>query len=309
MDSLRYWFGEMGVDGFRFDLAATLGRQEGDFDPFSAFFDLVAQDPLISQAKLIAEPWDVGRLDSYDVGRFPPLWSEWNGRFRDTTRDWWRSQDRMLGDFASRLCGSADVYGGRGEGRRPSASVNFVTVHDGFTLADLVSYNGKHNEANGEGNRDGTDDNRSWNCGIEGPTTDPDVRALRARQQRAFLATLLLSAGVPMLSGRRRGRPHPAGQQQRVLPGQRRHLVRLVDDRPRLAVIHNRSHRVEAQSSGVPAPALPHRPRRCGLALVHRVGNGDDRPELGRSRGAQRRSLDRRLNGPRRRRRRRTAAR
>ncbi len=201
MDSLRYWFSEMGVDGFRFDLAPTLGRQEGDFDPFSAFFDLVAQDPLISQAKLIAEPWDVGRLDSYDVGRFPPLWSEWNGRFRDTTRDWWRSHDRMLGDFASRLCGSADIYSGRGEGRRPSASVNFVTVHDGFTLADLVSYNGKHNEANGEGNRDGTDDNRSWNCGIEGPTTDPDVLALRARQQRAFLATLLLSAGVPMLLG------------------------------------------------------------------------------------------------------------
>jgi len=201
MDSLRYWFGEMGVDGFRFDLAATLGRQEGDFDPFSAFFDLVAQDPLISQAKLIAEPWDVGRFDSYDVGRFPPLWSEWNGRFRDTTRDWWRSQDKTLGDFASRLCGSSDIYGGRGEGRRPSTSVNFVTVHDGFTLADLVSYNGKHNEANGEGNRDGTDDNRSWNCGIEGPTTDPDVLALRARQQRAFLATLLLSAGVPMLLG------------------------------------------------------------------------------------------------------------
>jgi isoamylase len=201
MDSLRYWFGEMGVDGFRFDLAPTLGRQEGGFDPFSAFFDLVAQDPLISQAKLIAEPWDVGRLDSYDVGRFPPLWSEWNGRFRDTIRDWWRSEDRILGDFASRLCGSADIYGDRGEGRRPTASVNFVTVHDGFTLADLVSYNGKHNEANGEGNRDGTDDNRSWNCGIEGVTTDPDVLALRARQQRAFLATLLLSAGVPMLLG------------------------------------------------------------------------------------------------------------
>jgi glycogen operon protein len=201
MDSLRYWFGEMGVDGFRFDLAATLGRQEGDFDPFSAFFDLVGQDPLISQAKLIAEPWDVGRLDSYDVGRFPPLWSEWNGRFRDTTRDWWRSRDGLLGDFASRLCGSSDIYGGRGEGRRPSASVNFVTVHDGFTLADLVSYNVKHNEANGEGNRDGTDDNRSWNCGIEGPTTDPDVLALRARQRRAFLTTLLLSAGVPMLLG------------------------------------------------------------------------------------------------------------
>jgi isoamylase len=201
MDSLRYWVSEMGVDGFRFDLAPTLGRQEGDFDPFSAFFDLVAQDPVISEVKLIAEPWDVGRFDSYDVGRFPPLWSEWNGRFRDTMRDFWRSHDGLLGDFASRVCGSADIYGGREEGRRPSASVNFITVHDGFTLTDLVSYNGKHNEANGENNRDGTDDNRSWNCGVEGPTTDPDVVALRARQERALMSTLLLSAGVPLLLG------------------------------------------------------------------------------------------------------------
>ena len=200
-DSLRYWDTEMGVDGFRFDLAPTLGRQDGGFDPFSAFFDIVGQDPVISQVKLIAEPWDVGQFDSYDVGRFPAQWSEWNGRFRDTVRDWWRSHDGLLGDFASRLCGSADIYGGRGEGRRPSASVNFITVHDGFTLADLVSYNAKHNEANGEGNRDGTDDNRSWNCGVEGPTTDPDVLALRSRQMRAFLLTLLLSAGVPLLLG------------------------------------------------------------------------------------------------------------
>jgi isoamylase len=201
MDSLRYWVTEMGVDGFRFDLAPTLGRQQGGFDPFSAFFDLVGQDPVISGVKLIAEPWDVGRLDSYDLGRFPPLWSEWNGRFRDTMRDFWRSHDGLIGDFASRLCGSADIYGGRDEGRRPSASVNFVTVHDGFTLTDLVSYNGKHNEANGEGNRDGTDDNRSWNCGVEGPTTDPDVLRLRGRQKRALLLTLLLSGGVPLLLG------------------------------------------------------------------------------------------------------------
>ena len=201
MDSLRYWVSEMGVDGFRFDLAPTLGRQEGGFDPFSAFFDLVGQDPVVSQVKLIAEPWDVGRFDSYDIGRFPPLWSEWNGRFRDSVRDWWRSHDGLLPDFATRLCGSADLYDHPDEGRRPSASVNLITVHDGFTLNDLVSYNGKHNEANTEGNRDGTDDNRSWNCGAEGPTNDPDVLALRARQKRAFLVTLLLSAGVPLILG------------------------------------------------------------------------------------------------------------
>jgi isoamylase len=201
MDSLRYWVTAMGVDGFRFDLAPTLGRQGGDFDPFSAFFDLVGQDPVVSRVKLIAEPWDVGRFDSYDVGRFPAQWSEWNGRFRDTVRDWWRSHDGLIGDFGSRLCGSADLYGDPAAGRRPSASVNFITVHDGFTLTDLVSYNGKHNEANGENNRDGTDDNRSWNCGVEGPTTDPDTRALRARQKRALLLTLLLSAGVPLLLG------------------------------------------------------------------------------------------------------------
>jgi isoamylase len=201
MDSLRYWVSTMGVDGFRFDLAPTLGREHGAFDPFSAFFDVVSQDPVISQVKLIAEPWDVGRSDSYDIGRFPPLWSEWNGRFRDTARDWWRSHDGLLGDFATRMCGSADIYDRPDEGRRPSASVNFVTVHDGFTLTDLVSYNGKHNEANTEHNRDGTDDNRSWNCGAEGPTDDPAVLALRARQKRALLATLLLSAGVPLLLG------------------------------------------------------------------------------------------------------------
>jgi glycogen operon protein len=199
MDSLRYWLTEMGVDGFRFDLAPTLARQEGGFDKLSAFFDLVAQDPVVSRAKLLAEPWDVGRLDSYDVGRFPPLWSEWNGRYRDVMRDFWRSHDGLIGEFASRLSGSSDLYAAAG--RRPTASVNFITVHDGFTLTDLVSYNSKHNEANGEANRDGTDDNRSWNCGAEGATADPAVVDLRARQRRAMLTTLLLSFGVPMLDG------------------------------------------------------------------------------------------------------------
>ncbi|MFL6188326.1 MAG: glycogen debranching protein GlgX [Actinomycetes bacterium] len=199
MDSLRYWLTEMGVDGFRFDLAPTLARQDGGFDRLSAFFDLVAQDPVVSRAKLIAEPWDVGQPDSYDVGRFPPGWSEWNGRYRDTMRDFWRRQGGLVGEFATRFSGSSDLYGG--SRRRPTASVNLICVHDGFTLRDLVSYDGKHNEANGEANRDGTDDNRSWNCGVEGPTGDPEVVELRARQSRALLATLLLSFGVPMLAG------------------------------------------------------------------------------------------------------------
>src|SRR5215475_9985274 len=200
MDSLRYWVTEMHVDGFRFDLAPSLARQEGGFDQMSAFFDLVAQDPVVSQAKLVAEPWDVGQMDSYDVGRFPPLWREWNGKYRDSMRDFWRSHPIGIGEFATRFCGSADLYAGAGR-RRPTASVNLFTVHDGFTLADLVSYNDKHNEANGEDNRDGTDDNRSWNCGTEGPTADPAIVALRARQSRAMLTTLLLSFGVPMLLG------------------------------------------------------------------------------------------------------------
>jgi isoamylase len=199
MDSLRYWLTEMHVDGFRFDLAPTLARQEGEFGTRSAFFDLVAQDPVVSRAKLIAEPWDVGQIDSYDLGRFPPGWREWNGRYRDTMRDFWRSHPVGLGEFATRFCGSSDMYG-RAR-RRPTASVNLITVHDGFTLRDLVSYNDKHNEANKENNRDGTSDNRSWNCGVEGPTDDPAVLALRERQSRAMLATLLLSFGIPMLLG------------------------------------------------------------------------------------------------------------
>jgi isoamylase len=199
MDSLRYWLTEMRVDGFRFDLAPSLARQEGGFDQVAAFFDIVSQDPLVSQAKLVAEPWDVGQTDSYELGRFPPLWREWNGKYRDTMRDFWRSNAGLIGEFASRFAGSSDLFASRG--RRPTASVNLVTVHDGFTLTDLVSYDGKHNEANGEGNRDGTDDNGSWNCGAEGPTSDPGVLALRARQRRAMLTTLLLSFGVPLLLG------------------------------------------------------------------------------------------------------------
>jgi isoamylase len=199
MDSLRYWLTEMRVDGFRFDLAPTLARQEGVFGTRSAFFDLIAQDPVVSRAKLIAEPWDVGQGDSYDLGRFPPVWREWNGKYRDTMRDFWRSHPVGIGEFATRFCGSSDMFAR--SRRRPTASVNLITVHDGFTLRDLVSYDAKHNEANGEDNRDGTDDNRSWNCGAEGPSDDPAVLALRARQSRAMLATLLLSFGIPMLLG------------------------------------------------------------------------------------------------------------
>jgi isoamylase len=196
MDSLRYWITEMHVDGFRFDLAATLAREFYDVDRLSAFFDIVQQDPVISQVKLIAEPWDVGP-GGYQVGNFPPLWTEWNGKFRDTVRDFWRGEPATLGEFASRITGSSDLY--QDDGRRPFASINFVTAHDGFTLNDLVSYNDKHNEANGEDNRDGADDNRSWNCGVEGPTDDEQVRELRARQARNMLATTLLSQGTPML--------------------------------------------------------------------------------------------------------------
>ncbi|EFL22569.1 glycogen debranching enzyme GlgX [Streptomyces himastatinicus ATCC 53653] len=197
MDSLRYWVTEMRVDGFRFDLAATLARQFHEVDRLSSFFDLVQQDPVVSQVKLIAEPWDVGE-GGYQVGNFPPLWTEWNGKFRDTVRDLWRGEPRTLAEFASRLTGSSDLY--QNDGRRPLASVNFVTCHDGFTLRDLVSYDEKHNEANGESNQDGESYNRSWNCGVEGETDDPAVRALRSRQMRNFIATLMLSQGVPMLS-------------------------------------------------------------------------------------------------------------
>jgi len=198
MDSLRYWILEMHVDGFRFDLASTLARELHEVDRLGAFFDIIHQDPVISQVKLIAEPWDLGE-GGYQVGNFPVLWAEWNGQFRDTVRSYWKGDEGQVGGLGYRLTGSSDLYG-KG-GRRPYASINFVTAHDGFTLHDLVSYNEKHNEPNGEENRDGTDDNRSWNCGAEGPTDDPGVLGLRERQKRNFLATLLLSQGVPMLLG------------------------------------------------------------------------------------------------------------
>ncbi|HZR49160.1 MAG TPA: glycogen debranching protein GlgX [Streptosporangiaceae bacterium] len=204
MDSLRYWVLDMHVDGFRFDLAAALARELHDVDRLSTFFDLVQQDPVVSQVKLIAEPWDVGE-GGYQVGNFPPLWTEWNGKYRDTVREFMIGRPGMMGEFASRISGSSDLYAS--SGRRPVASINFVTCHDGFTLTDLVSYNGKHNEANGEHNHDGNDDNRSWNCGAEGQTDDPDILELRARQKRNFLVTLFLSQGVPMLlSGDEMGR-------------------------------------------------------------------------------------------------------
>ncbi|TPG32243.1 glycogen debranching protein GlgX [Mycolicibacterium hodleri] len=197
MDSLRYWVVDMHVDGFRFDLASTLAREFYDVDRLSAFFDLVQQDPVISQVKLIAEPWDIGE-GGYQVGNFPGLWTEWNGQYRDTVRDYWRGEPATLNEFASRLTGSSDLY--EATGRRPSASINFVTAHDGFTLADLVSYNEKHNQANGEDNRDGESHNRSWNCGVEGPTEDQAILDLRGRQMRNILATMMLSQGTPMIS-------------------------------------------------------------------------------------------------------------
>jgi len=197
MDSLRYWVIEMHVDGFRFDLAAALARQFYEVDRLSAFFEIIHQDPVLSQVKLVAEPWDVGQ-GGYQVGNFPVRWAEWNGRFRDTVRDYWRGQSGGVSDLAYRLTGSSDLY--QGDGRRPSASINFVTCHDGFTLRDLVSYNEKHNQANGEENQDGSNDNRSWNSGVEGDADDPGIVELRQRQVRNFLATVLLSEGCPMIS-------------------------------------------------------------------------------------------------------------
>ncbi|MCA1824942.1 MAG: glycogen debranching protein GlgX, partial [Frankia sp.] len=196
MDSLRYWVTEMHVDGFRFDLAAALARSFHDVDRLATFFDVVHQDPIVNRVKLIAEPWDVGE-GGYQVGNFPVHWTEWNGKYRDAVRDFWRGAPTGVAELASRLSGSSDLY--QDDGRKPYASINFVTAHDGFTLADLVAYERKHNEANGEGNADGTDDNRSWNCGVEGPSDDPAVVELRRRQQRNLLTTLLVSAGVPML--------------------------------------------------------------------------------------------------------------
>jgi isoamylase len=198
MDSLRYWVQEMHVDGFRFDLASALARELHDVDRLSAFFDIIHQDPVISRVKLIAEPWDVGE-GGYQVGNFPVLWTEWNGKYRDSVRRYWKGDESLVAEMAYRLTGSSDLY--QNDGRRPYASINFVTAHDGFTLTDLVSYNDKHNEDNGEDNRDGHDDNLSWNCGVEGPTDDPEINALRDRQRRNLIATLLISQGVPMICG------------------------------------------------------------------------------------------------------------
>ena len=195
-----YWVTEMGVDGFRFDLASALARDLFEVDRLSSFFDIIQQDPVLSEVKLIAEPWDVGPR-GYHVGNFPVLWSEWNGKYRDCVRRFWKGNGGTVGELATRLAGSSDLFAD--DGRTPSGSINFITAHDGFTLRDLVSYNDKHNEANGEENRDGTNDNNSWNCGAEGPTSDTAINALRARQERNFLATLLLSQGVPMLQAGR----------------------------------------------------------------------------------------------------------
>lgn len=196
MESLRYWIQQMHVDGFRFDLASTLARELHEVDKLGSFFDVIHQDPVISQVKLIAEPWDIGE-GGYQVGNFPPGWTEWNGKYRDCIRDYWRGADSMLGEFAARFTGSPDLY--QDDNRRPTASINFITAHDGFTLNDLVTYNEKHNEANGEDNKDGESHNRSWNCGVEGPTDNKDVLELRQRQKRNFLTTLFLSQGVPMI--------------------------------------------------------------------------------------------------------------
>ena len=198
MDSLRYWVLEMHVDGFRFDLASALARELHDVDRLGGFLDIIQQDPVLSQVKLIAEPWDIGE-GGYQVGNFPAGWAEWNGKYRDTIRRYWKGDGGQASELAYRLSGSSDLY--EGSGRRPFASINFVVAHDGFTLRDLVSYDQKHNEANQEDNKDGADDNQSWNCGVEGPTDDPAIRDLRARQQRNMLATFLLSQGVPMICG------------------------------------------------------------------------------------------------------------
>ena len=245
MDSLRYWVTEMHVDGFRFDLASTLAREFYDVDELSTFFELVQQDPTVSQVKLIAEPWDVGP-GGYQVGNFPPQWTEWNGKYRDTVRDYWRGEAATLDEFAYRLTGSADLY--ENTARRPVASINFVTAHDGFTLRDLVSYNEKHNEANQEDNRDGESHNRSWNCGVEGPTDDPAVNALRDPATAQFPHHTAAFAGRADDLARRRTGPHPAGQQQRLLPGQRAVLDRLGERRHRADRVH------------------PHRCRRCAPA-------------------------------------------
>ena len=273
MDSLRYWVTEMHVDGFRFDLAATLARQFHEVDKLSAFFDLIQQDPVVSQVKLIAEPWDVGE-GGYQVGNFPPLWTEWNGKFRDTVRDFWRGDGGALGEFASRFTGSSDLY--EHSGRKPIASINFVTAHDGFTLRDLVSYNEKHNEANGEGNNDGESHNRSWNCGVEGPTNDPEIRDLRLRQQRNFLTTLLFSQGVPMmLHGDELGRTQGGNNNGYCQDNDISWIQWVLDERrPEAARLHPVARQAAPRAPGLPTPPVlrrQRRPRRRERARRHRL--------------------------------------
>ena len=282
MDSLRYFVNECHVDGFRFDLASALAREFYDVDRLSAFFDIIHQDPVLSQVKLIAEPWDVGP-GGYQVGNFPVLWSEWNGMYRDTMRDFWRGHTAVAA-FARRFTGSSDLY--QDDGRYPHASVNFVTCHDGFTLRDLVTYEEKHNEANGEDSRDGTDDNRSWNCGVEGETDDVEVNALRDRQIRNVLATLLLSQGTPMLLAGDEVAQHAAREQQRVLPGQRALLAGLGDGRPggRSARVHQATARPPWEASRVSPGGVPHRRGADGLRDPGRlvVPSGRRRHDRGR---------------------------
>ena len=288
LDSLRYWILEMHVDGFRFDLASALARELHDVDRLSAFFDLVQQDPVVSQVKLIAEPWDVGE-GGYQVGSFPPLWSEWNGQYRDTVRDFWRGQPDTLPEFASRLTGSSDLY--ETSGRRPVASINFVTCHDGFTLTDLVSYNRKHNEANGEDDADGSDDNRSWNCGAEGPTSDPAHHRAAGPAAAQLPGHPALLAGRADAAGRGRAGPHPARQQQRLLPGQRDVLGGLVAawTRCRPARVRPRwwpNCAATTRCSGGAGSSRGRTPGpRDGVGrhrLVHPVRPGDDRTRTGR---------------------------
>ena len=255
MDSLRYWVLEMHVDGFRFDLAATLARELHEVDRLGAFLDIIHQDPVLSQVKLIAEPWDLGE-GGYQVGNFPVGWAEWNDRYRDTVRAYWKGGEGLLGDLAYRITGSSDLYAH--SGRRPYASINFVTSHDGFTLQDLVSYNEKHNEANGEDNRDGNNNNLSWNCGVEGPTDDSNIQALRAKQKRNLLAMLLLSQGVPMMyAGDAIGHTQ-TGKQQRLLPGQCDQLAELefAASRSRLAGVRAANDQPAQEASRIPPSAF-----------------------------------------------------
>ena len=272
MDSLRYWVPEMHVDGFRFDLASTLAREFYDVDRLATFFELVQQDPTVSQVKLIAEPWDVGP-GGYQVGNFPPQWTEWNGKYRDTVRDFWRGEPATLDEFAYRLSGSADLY--EHTGRRPVASINFVTAHDGFTLRDLVSYNEKHNDANGEDNNDGESHNRSWNCGAEGPTDDVAINELRARQQRNLITTLLLSQGVPMIChGDELGRTQ-SGNNNGYCQDNELTWIDWAKRRHRPAGVHPRRLGAAHQPSGVPqAPLLQRQaggPARPGRPARHRL--------------------------------------